>query len=60
MSLADADLVQAIKNLSNLDPSQDTNNDQVANAFALAIQAYIKTGTVTVPSGTAGGTFSVL
>ena len=60
MALLDAALVQAIKDLSTLDPSADENNDQVANALALAIQTYVKTGTVVVPSGTGGGTYPVL
>ncbi len=60
MALADAGLVTAIKNLSTLDPRDDTDNDQLAQALALAIQTYVKSGTVTIPAGTAASTASVV
>ena len=60
MALADAALLQAILDFSNLDPSGDQDNTQVAQALATAIQNYVKTGTVIIAGGSSSGTYPVV
>lgn len=60
MALDKATLVQAIKDLRNIDiNSGEIENDELANALADAIDTYVKSGSVNVTGGSSAGTYPV-
>tara|TARA_R110000782_G_scaffold75562_8_gene150814 strand:- start:16896 stop:17081 length:186 start_codon:yes stop_codon:yes gene_type:complete len=60
MSLDKATLVQAIKDIRNIDTSNGgIENDDLANALADAIEVFVGSGDVVVNTGSSAGTYKV-
>ena len=60
MALDKTSLIQAIKNLRNIDTdSGGIENDQLAEQLADAIEDYVKSGDVVIPSGSSSGSYKV-
>tara|TARA_R110000851_G_scaffold326382_1_gene494996 strand:+ start:691 stop:876 length:186 start_codon:yes stop_codon:yes gene_type:complete len=60
MSLDKTTLVQAIKDLRNIDTSNGgIENDDLANALADAIEVFVGSGDVIVNTGSSSGTYKV-
>lgn len=60
MALDKASLVVALKAISNIDVnSGEIDNDAVMQAFADAIDTFVKSGDVIVSGGSSSGTYKV-
>jgi len=61
MALDKATLVQAIKDIRNIDTSNGgIENDDLANALADAIEVFVGSGDVVVNTGSSAGTYKVI